>query len=303
MRAVTDEAVVLARVVAWGEGDPRVRALILTSSRARGDETVDALSDYDVIVALDDVAPFLADESWIGAYARPLVRWGDESERLGLPTYFRGVVYEDGAKIDWSLWPAELLDLVRDPLPDQLDVGYRVLLDKDGRTREWPAAAYRAHVPRPPTEAEFRALFEELFWSATYCAKALWRGELFFARFCLDYDMRQNPLRTFLEWRMELDHDWSLKPGAYGRGIERLLPQELAAELQATYAARDAAETWEALDRTLTLFRRVAREVAQALGFTYPQEVDDGVTAYVRTLGGAAAADRATFGARPRETS
>ena len=34
----------------WGESRPDVRALVLTSSRARADGSADLLSDYDVIV-------------------------------------------------------------------------------------------------------------------------------------------------------------------------------------------------------------------------------------------------------------
>ncbi len=286
LRAVTDEGAVLAKLVAWGESQPRVRAVILTSTRARPGAPVDALSDYDLILALADVEPFLTDDAWTHAYGRPLVRWGDESERLGVRTYFRGVVYEDGAKIDYSLWPQELLERVAaaPELPDQLDVGYRVLLDKDGRTAAWPPPTYRAHIPAPPTEGEYRALVEEFWWSATYAAKALWRGELFFAKFSLDYDMRLKPLRMFLEWRIELDHGWSLKPGAYGRGLERLLPPVLWAGLEATFVGADADENWEALFRMAELFRSVARDVGDALGYAYPQDVDDGVSEYLRDV-------------------
>src|SRR3712207_2948113 len=109
-----DEHHVLERLVALGEGDDRVDAMILTSSRARADDTVDAMSDYDVIVAVTDPRTFLADSSWRSSYAQPLASWGDESVVLGLPTSFCGVVYDDGVKIDWTIWPCELLARVVD---------------------------------------------------------------------------------------------------------------------------------------------------------------------------------------------
>jgi aminoglycoside 6-adenylyltransferase len=122
---VPEEAEVLKRLVAWAETQPSVRALILTSSRARADETADELSDYDVIVAVVDADTFLRDGGYALAYARPLARWGDEHEVLGLRTTFRGVVYEDGTKIDFTIWPAELLARVaeEETLPEDLDVG------------------------------------------------------------------------------------------------------------------------------------------------------------------------------------
>jgi aminoglycoside 6-adenylyltransferase len=286
MPRLPEEADVVARLVGWGENDPSIRALVLTSSRARADESVDALSDYDLIVAVDDAVAFSADDAWVSAYTRPLAHWGDEDEVHGLPTYFRGVVYSDGVKIDYTVWPDALLERVAEAeaLPEALDVGYRVLLDKDGRTSDWAAPTYRAHIPAKPTEAEYRALVEEFWWDTTYVAKALWRGEIVFAKFVLDYDAKLVALRRFLEWRVELDHDWSWRPGAYGRGLERHLPAHLAAELSRTYVGTDVEDNWNALFRTTALFRRVATEVGDALGYEYPLEVDEGVSAHLEAV-------------------
>ena len=94
-------------------------------------------------------------------------------------TYFRGLIYADGTKIDYTIWPDALLDRVAEEptLPDMLDVGYRVLLDKDGRASRWKPPSYRAHIPAKPTETEYRDLVEEFWWSMTYIAKSLWRDE------------------------------------------------------------------------------------------------------------------------------
>jgi aminoglycoside 6-adenylyltransferase len=275
---------VLAPLVAWAEAEPAVRAMILTSTRARPDAAVDALSDYDVIVLVDDVPAFVAREAWLDARPGALARWGDEGERFGERTVFHGIVYADGTKIDWSIWPETLLELVAaaPELPDQLDVGYRVLLDKDGRTTGWAPALHRAHIPRPPTADEYRAIVEEFWWSTTYVAKGLWRGEVVFAKFALDTDAKLGALRPMLEWLVELGRDWSWKPGAYGRGLEQALPPDLRAELKATYAGAGIEENWEALFRTTALFRRAARKVADALEFEYPQDVDDGVTDHLQ---------------------
>ena len=281
-----DESDVLARLLAWGEGEDGVRALVLTSSRARRDETVDALSDYDVIAAVRDIGPFAAGYGWETALGRPLARWGDESTLLGERTVFRGVVYDDGVKVDYTFWPEALLGRVAEAreLPECLDVGYRVLLDKDERTSEWERPTYRAHIPSPPTREEYQAQVEEFWWALTYAAKAFWRGEVVFAKFVLDYDTKLGPLRRFLEWRIEIEHDWSVRPGVFGRGLERLLPPDVAAELLATYAGAGVEESWDALARTTALFRRVAKEVGDALGYEYPQAVDDGVTTHLEAV-------------------
>jgi aminoglycoside 6-adenylyltransferase len=258
--------------------------VVLTSSRARADETVDELSDCDVVLAVEDAAAFAERDDWIRAVGEPLARWGDEGEVHGVHTSFRGVVYEDGVKIDFSIWPAELIGRIglATTLPDNLDVGFRVLLDKDGATRGWPAPTYRAHIPGPPTEAEYRALVEEFFWTATYVAKALWRGDLVFAKFCLDHDLKLVALRRMLEWSIELARGWSVRPGVLGRGLERLLPRDVRSELEATYVGAGTDENWDALFATIALFRRIAVEVGEGLGFAYPHDVDAGITTQLR---------------------
>jgi aminoglycoside 6-adenylyltransferase len=273
---VAEEAEVLRRVVAWAQTEPSVRAMILTSSRARADETVDELSDYDVILAVTDAETFVRDEPWLSAYERPVARWGDEHEVLGLRTRFRGVVHADGVKIDWTIWPDALLVRVTesDALPEALDVGYRVLLDKDGRTAAWKPPTFRAHIPARPTAEEYRALVEEFWWDSTYVAKALWRGQLTMAKFVLDYEMKLVALGRMLEWWLEIRHEWSLWPGVLGTGLERTLPAELWSEFASTYVGSDPGENWDALFRTTALFRRVATQVGAALGYAYPHEVD-----------------------------
>jgi aminoglycoside 6-adenylyltransferase len=278
-----DERSVLARLVAWAAADDAIRALILTSTRAKADGGTDVLSDYDVIVAVRGGA-----EPDLAHYGEPIAGWGDASEVLGLPTSFRGVVYRDGVRIDYTTWPEELLHrvAVAERLPDDLDVGYRVLLDKDDRTAAWGPPTYEAHIPSPPTQDEYDALVHEFWWGTMYVAKALWRGELFFAKFVFEYDVKGVALRRMLEWRIEIDHGWSLKPGAYGRGLESRLPAELWSELATTYVGVEAEESWAALFRTTTLFRRVAKEVAADLNLAYPQSADDGVTAYLESVRG-----------------
>lgn len=272
------ETAVLDRITAWGDAEDAVRGLVLTSGRARRDSTVDLLSDYDVIVLLSDVERFDA----TAAYGPPLARWGDDGLVHGVTTHFRGVVYDDWVKIDWSLWPTRAGALVAEHgLTDDLDVGYRVLLDKDGLTAAWPQPSYRAHVPTRPTEEEYVALVEEFWWSASYVGKSFWRGEWFFTRFVLDVDLKHTALRRMLEWLVELEHDWDLRPGPYGRRLEQLVPPDVREDLFATY---DAEGGWEAFERTAALFRRVGKTVGGALGYEYPQRIDDRARAYLAEI-------------------
>jgi aminoglycoside 6-adenylyltransferase len=286
LQALPQEADVLGKLVAWGETQPSVCAMILTSSRTRPGGPVDLLSDYDIILAVTDAERFEQEDAWVYDYGRPMVRWGDQSALYGLTTTFRGVIYEDGVKIDYSIWPDALLERISTEavLPDELDEGYRVLLDKDGRTAGWKLPSYRAYIPARPTESEYRALLEEFWWDTTYVAKSLWRDELMFTKFCLDYDIKLVAMRRLLEWRVEIDHGWSVKPGVFGRGMKRRLPADLWSDLENTYVGPEIEANWAALFRTMALFRRIAQEVGNALGYAYPQERDDWVNAYLNAI-------------------
>jgi aminoglycoside 6-adenylyltransferase len=250
--------------------------MLLSSSRARPDAKVDFLSDYDVIVVAADTEKFAQDETWIAAYGERLAGWGDESELCGLRTYFRGVVYADYVKVDYSVWPVAALERIAalPRLPNELDLGYRVLLDKDGQTTGWAAPTYQAYITARPSADEYRAAVEEFWWTATYVAKSLWRDELVFARFCLDHELKLGVLRRMLEWRIAMDLGWTARPGVFGRGLKQQLPQELWAEPAATYVGPELETNWEAFFRLAALFRRVAGEVGQALGYPYPQAAD-----------------------------
>ena len=139
---LTREKQTLRGLVRWAEKQPSVRALLLTSSRANPNAAVDLFSDYDVILAVADIRPFFDDRTWLEDFGPVLVVYRDpikhEHGEVGLGRFAYITQYEDGTKIDFTLWPVELLRCVvaAPELPDDLDVGYTVLLDKDGLTAE-----------------------------------------------------------------------------------------------------------------------------------------------------------------------
>lgn len=283
---IPQERDVLEQLVAWGSMQPLIRAMILTSTRCRPDGPVDLLSDYDLILAVSDIGSFAFEDAWINGYGKPMTRWGDQNKMHDLTTYFRSAIYQNYVKVDYSIWPVDLLARIEAAaaLPDQLDVGYRVLLDKDQSTARWLPPSYRAHIPRKPTQAEYQALVEEFWWVATYVAKSLWRDDLIFARWTLDCDLKLEATRRMLEWRIEIDQNWSVKPGIYGRGLGQLLPVSLWSVFAGTYGGLSVEESWTALDQVIGLFRQIAAEVGNALGYSYPQQVDEQVSAYLQEV-------------------
>jgi aminoglycoside 6-adenylyltransferase len=286
-----DQDEVISRLVRWADGKAPVRAMLLTSTRARPRAPVDVLSDYDVVLVVEDIRPFFADRSWLEDFGRVLVAYWDEIEPEpdhGVEQTGNVVHYDDGLKIDFRLWPVALLCRISDAPapPDELDAGYAVLLDKDRLMADLRPPTYMAYVPDRPDEVAYLTWVNDFFSDAPYVAKFLWRDELLPAKWVLDQDMKHKYLRRMLEWRIERDHGWSEPTDWLGKGLKKRLPADIWEALEATYAGAGIEENWEALFRTLTLFRRVTVEVAEDLGYAYPHDIDRRVTEYVRAIRG-----------------
>jgi aminoglycoside 6-adenylyltransferase len=266
----------LSLLVRWAESQPLVRAMLLTSTRAIPNTQSDIFSDYDVILALNDVRPFFEDRSWLGAFGKVLVMYQDPLETGGGHLHSGNVVqFESGLKIDFTLVETQYVASLSDSpqLPPEYDAGYRILLDKDGLTSGLKPPTYRAYIPVPPTEAQYLEAIEVSLLDATYVAKYLRRGDLMAARFIMTTFLQDEQMRPLLEWHYEIDHGWSVKPGLHGRRLKQWLRADLWAGLESTYVGPGLEENWEALFRTLELLRKVALEVGERLGFTYPEDM------------------------------
>lgn len=268
----------------WADSQDLIRAVILTSSRAIPHGSVDLFSDYDVILAMRSIHPFYADRTWLEVFGPVLAVYRDPLiDENGLKRSAYVVQYENGLKIDFSLWPVELLQRVTnsEQLPAEFDAGYQVLVDKDDLTTGLRQPTYWGYIPAPPTQACYMELIEGFFLDSTYVAKFLWRDDMIAAKHILDHSLKQEHLRPMLEWHAEIDHQWSLKPGPYGRRLKQHLRPDLWAELESTYTGVGSEENWEALFRSIGLMRRVASEVGKHLEYTYPHGLERRVIDYL----------------------
>src|SRR5512139_2225969 len=191
---------VIRTLIHWGEQQEPIRAMLLTSTRAVPDAPLDELSDYDVVLVVHDIHPFHEERSWLNDFGEVLVTYWDPiySDPETATDRFGNVIqYADGLKIDFTLHPVSWLQNVLQlpVLPDELDAGYRVLLDKEGLTHGMRPPTYSAYIPKPPTQEHYQKWVQEFFSDAPYAAKCLLRGELLPLKWCLDYDMKHIYLR------------------------------------------------------------------------------------------------------------
>lgn len=277
---------VIRALIEWAEGQPAIRAMLLTSTRAVPNAVVDEYSDYDVILVVNDIRPFHEDRAWLNDFGEVVVGYWDPIQPdpdFGVACFGNVIQYAGGLKIDFTLWPAEMLMRITGAvaLPAELDAGFRILLDKDQLTSELKPPTYQAYLVRPPSEEAFQKCIEDFYSNAPYVAKCLLRGELFPLKWALDDDMKRLFLRQMLEWRVAMDHGWAVTVGALGKGLKKRLPPALWAQLEETYAGADTEENRVALYKTMWLFRQVALEVAAHLGYTFPEDLHTRVVAHV----------------------
>jgi Streptomycin adenylyltransferase len=69
----SNEQAIIHRLFQWGEQQSLVRAMLLTSSRTNPAAPVDVLSDYDVVVVVTDIQPYLTDEDWLEDFGELLL--------------------------------------------------------------------------------------------------------------------------------------------------------------------------------------------------------------------------------------
>jgi aminoglycoside 6-adenylyltransferase len=279
---------VLEQLTEWASANDDVRAMLLTSTRAIGG-AVDAYSDYDIILVLSDVTAYAEKSDWLSAFGELAIAYWDPIEtdpRTGESSTSNITYYTGGLDIDFTLWPVSRLARLADQrkLPTELDAGYRVLVDKDGVAARLPAPTLRGYIPDPPDEATFLRLITDFFIGPPHVAKCLLRGDLVIAKWILDFDMRSNYLQPMLDWWVECGRDWNHKPGNLGKGIQRVLPDDLWHDVRDTYVGPGLEENWEAMFSMMRIFGRLGRDVARSLGYRYPDDLDHRVTRLVRRM-------------------
>ncbi len=270
----------------WGEETPGVRAVILTSTRAVPGGVTDVFSDYDVILVLDDILPYHNSREWLKAFGDVLALYHDPlMDDAGLATSGYVIQFEGGLKIDFTLWPPEMLRrLAARGLDPELDAGYLVLLDKDGLAAALPPPSYRGYLADPPTETEFRECVERFCLNLVYVAKYLRRGDFIAARLVLDQFARGEDLIPMLTWLAQANGGWKVRVGPIGRRLERHLPPEINDAVRATYARADEAENWAALYQAMAAMRQAGQAVGAALGYAYPEEMHEKTVKYLRKI-------------------
>ncbi len=276
----------LAAIFTWAQKEENIRALALTGSRAHTDAP-DFLADFDIALFVIDPRPYLIDDSWLRAIGNV---WVSIPERVYVGTreeaHTRLVIFEGGVKVDFALFPLDVLNKfdASGNFAALCAGGYKILLDKDGHTAPLGSARLTAQPTAKPTPEEFEVLVKEFFFEVYHVAKYLHRQDLWLVKF-RDWSTKEFLLRM-LEWHAKTVHGWDYDVRHQGKNMHEWVDPEVWVVLQDCFGHFDAVDSWRALEKTVVLFRRFARETAARLGYTYPREVDQNIMGFVETVKG-----------------
>lgn len=269
---------VIEKLKNWVLENNAVRAMVLTGSRANPDACVDDFSDYDIALYVEDMRQFMNDE-WLKIFGNVMIRWPlKPMPTLNKDWITRLILFENRIRIDFQITAGKELD------PSSYDDGYKVLVDKDGLTKNLTKPTFSKFKIKKPSREEFENLVNAFFWNTTYVAKNLSRDELYYARYMLDNVLRFDDLQKMIEWYITMQHDWSISTGKCGRLFKHYLSPEIWKRLEKTYSDACIENNWQSLFDMIDLFRNLGKAVADNLKFEYPDKVDKQITAYCRKI-------------------
>jgi aminoglycoside 6-adenylyltransferase len=265
----------LEKIVDWADHKPSIRALILSGSLA-GRGKKDDFSDYDIAVYTTDF-DLIKNDDWLREIGDYLVCIHDEFEMKGHRIPTRLTIFNDTSKVDFSFHPMqELLQLANaDQLPDDYNIGYRILVDKDDIAAKMKEPEYTGFQIVKPTAAEFTLNMHEFWFEIYHVIVSISRGDLWTAKWRASAANKW--LLQMIEWHHGIKARWKFSPKREGKQMKDWVERKTWKELHECFGEFDKRDSKEAVRATMKLYRRIATKTAQHLKFEYDQKLDDGI--------------------------
>ena len=274
----------LKQIIIWAENNPDIRAVLLTSSLVNPYAPVDDFSDLDVELVFENMKEYEVDKKWIYLFGEPISMVEEDETCFEGKHAMKMVLYADHVKVDFKLYQKSEFrkEAQEECLPEDWDVGYKVLVDKDQLTIDLKPPTYQSIMIHKPTEQGFHQLMNDFWWDTTYVAKCLKRGDLFYAKFMSENVIRTDYLVPLIEWYIASGHDWeNITTNKHGRLFRKYLSAELWRRVEATFSGSNINDNWRALYAAADLVHDLGTALAQKLDFEYPQKHEDDIRKYL----------------------
>jgi aminoglycoside 6-adenylyltransferase len=273
----------LQQITDWAGRNDQVRVVLLTSSLVNPLAPVDQFSDLDIELVFADLQKVLADDQWLSEFGRVIAKIAEAEDAFDGQHAMRMVLYDDHVKVDFKLYsiPKFLEEVNKDELPEDWDIGYKVLIDKDQLTDDLKAPGHQVSLIKKPDTLEFEQKFNDFWWDMTYVIKSLARADLFYAKFMSENNMRTEYLVPIIEWYIAVEHDWNVTTNKHGRLFPKYLSAEMWQKTEATFSGSDIQDNWRALIAYADLVHELGTKLAVQLNYPYPIELENNIRQYL----------------------
>ena len=251
----------------------------MTGSTTQG--TSDIVSDIDIAVFGDVSEVDIKTNEWFGSIGRYWVCLPLTTDE-GYPT--RLVIFDNGIKVDFSFWPLYELEKLQNNkiLPDIYERGYKVLLDKDDLTLSIKPSSGQTTDKLNINEKIFIALIEEYWFEIWHVAKYLYRNDLWIAKW-RDWGTKEMLLKI-IEWYQKCKKGDYYDTRYMGVKMGKWADEEVWKQLFNCFGHFEADDSWKALFSSAKLFSRLAREIANIKGYTYPIDLESNILKFCKKL-------------------
>ena len=275
------------RFVGWAKDEDDIRAAIVIGSRARRlDHPADEWSDLDVLIFTSDPESYWGSSDWLQHVGDAWLTFVEPApDGSG---FERRVLFEGGLDVDFA--PCAVTDLeamveqgVSPDVADMIHRGVCFLVDKDGFSERLRRIEVDSPAYSPPSESEFLNLVNDFWYHTVWTGKHMRRGELWWAKSCCDGYLK-NLLRRLMEWHTRASKGEDVDTWMRGRFLEEWADPRAVESLPVVFAHYDEEDIWRALMATMELFRWLAIETADRLGYSYPTLGEARAAALVQEL-------------------
>src|SRR5690606_26258373 len=146
----------LRTIIEWSEKNEDVRVLLLTSSLVNPLALVDEFSDLDIEFVFEDNTNYISDKSWTLKFGNPIAMIEEDESCFNHKHAMKMLLNEDGVKVDFKLYSKSkfIKETQEKELPEDWDIGYKILIDKDGITKQMLKPTYQISIIKKPSEKE-----------------------------------------------------------------------------------------------------------------------------------------------------
>lgn len=259
---------------------------MLTSSLVNPLATVDEFSDLDIEIVFENNVDYTFNSSWTRNFGNPIAMIEEDEACFDNRYAMKMVLYGDGVKIDFKLYSkANFMEEVnKNELPEDWDIGYKVLIDKDGITQNLKQCTYQVSIIKRPTEQKFKQILSDFWWDTTYVARSIARDEIFYVKFASETIIRTDYLTPLIEWYIASQHGWKITTNKHGRLFKQYLSLEMWEKVIQTFSGHDIKENWNALFAMANLVTEIGTELSVNLGYEYPTKLDADIRKYLSDI-------------------